>query len=226
MSDVNGDGVIDLDEFLRLAELLRAKSFTGLRLDREVQGSHLLRRFFGETLDDSLSLKRFQAFLVALRETVHRMEFDVYDVRRNGEVPAVRAAESVLVFSPQKKADVYRARLEAMPSEIATQPVSREAFVSFNRALNALDEIKFALDTFEEKRWGVKSFQRAVCAATGVTPPAELAEALLFVFSGDSGASDLFEALSARYRVKRAPLADTSVGRTVRCFLKCFREAN
>ncbi|XP_026475772.1 calcium uptake protein 1 homolog, mitochondrial-like [Ctenocephalides felis] len=154
MFDINGDGDVDSDEFVRVATLVRNQTSIGTRhRDHANTGntfkgvnSALTTYFFGENLDQKLTIEKFLNFQHDLQKEILYLEFLRKDPE-NGKITELDFAELLLAFAgytEKKKARMLKRVKKTFRGDDSIG-ISKEEFMDFFHFLNNINDVDTAL---------------------------------------------------------------------------------
>ncbi|PRW57749.1 calcium uptake mitochondrial-like [Chlorella sorokiniana] len=233
--DRDGSGAVSRDEFAQLLDALHSQASRpsiSLRKSAATTESDLhglMVVFFGKDGRKSLSLAAFRQFICDLREELLRLEFEYYDWRHQGSISGRDFAHSVVSCARLKHVDQYLDKVEAMPSDLATQRVTYAEFRQFRdmwRQLRLLAvALEFQLNT--SGRMGRQEFGWTVQHVMDVKLAPHLVDTLFFLFADQAGILNvnyMYEVmnrhyttgLNVAYRFNKPPAAKS--------YFDCLRE--
>lgn len=153
MFDYNGDGILDLEEFERVTEVLRSNSHVGMRhRDHLVTGNTiksintgLTKFFFGENLDKKLTVEKFLDFQKQLLFEILKIEYDRYDKKDNGNISERDFAHSIIVYTGHTFAKRAKLLKKIRKSSFQAPGISFTDYQSFYKVLKHVNDIDVAL---------------------------------------------------------------------------------
>jgi len=155
MFDLNGDGVVDTEEFEKVNTLLRSTSSTGARhRDHGNTGSTfkginsgLITYFFGEDKTGTLTVDRFLDFQLKLQEEMLALEFKRMDPGDKGHITERDFADLLIAyagFTTKKKQKMLR-RVKKFYDPESSPGISLKDYLSFYQVLYCINDIDTAL---------------------------------------------------------------------------------
>ncbi|GAB6028462.1 hypothetical protein CHUAL_002622 [Chamberlinius hualienensis] len=155
MFDLNGDGDVDHEEFEKVQYILRSQTSVGSRHRNHVAtgnifmgvNSALSMYFFGENLDQKLTIEKFLDFQQQLQTEILSLEFQRKDpIDPDGRISEVDFAELLIAYAglPIKKKIKMLKRVKKAMKESSTG-ISREAYLNFFHFLNNINDVDTAL---------------------------------------------------------------------------------
>ncbi|KAL7046006.1 hypothetical protein ACKWTF_002430 [Chironomus riparius] len=153
MFDLNGDGDVDSSEFEEVANLIRQQTSIGSRhRDHANTGntfkgvnSALSCYFFGQKLDQKLTIEKFLEFQQQLQREILTLEF-LRKNPENGHITEADFTELLLAYAgyPQKKKIKKIKRVKKRFRDHG-KGVSKEDYLSFFHFLNNINDVDTAL---------------------------------------------------------------------------------
>ncbi|XP_070507318.1 calcium uptake protein 1 homolog, mitochondrial-like isoform X2 [Chironomus tepperi] len=153
MFDLNGDGDVDSSEFEEVANLIRQQTSIGSRhRDHANTGntfkgvnSALSCYFFGQKLDQKLTIEKFLEFQQQLQREILTLEF-LRKNPENGHISEADFTELLLAYAgyPQKKKIKKIKRVKKRFRDHG-KGVSKEDYLSFFHFLNNINDVDTAL---------------------------------------------------------------------------------
>ncbi|MES1920103.1 hypothetical protein MHBO_001820 [Bonamia ostreae] len=208
MFDLDGNGRVEIDEFFNLIDVMSDKTWPGFSLRSIAKEAHLIKLFFGDKNEETLSFDRFKRFIVHLRRNINKMEFDYYDKSKSGFIDAKSFAFSITSYCSNNRIDHFIEKCKKIPIDLAKERISKDDFLMFNKVLSSLEEIRYALELFtsSQKALDKADFNRAVVTVTGEKLNKSVIDVIFYVFDedGDGRLSqlELMKALEFRYKNK------------------------
>jgi len=155
MFDLNGDGVVDAEEFEKVNTLLRSSSTTGARhRDHGNTGSTfkginsgLISYFFGEDKTGTLTVDRFLDFQLKLQEEMLALEFKHKDFHDAGHITERDFADLLIAyagFTTKKKLKMLR-RVKKSYDPESSPGISLKDYLNFYQVLYCINDIDTAL---------------------------------------------------------------------------------
>lgn len=159
MFDLDGNGTFDFDEFTKLKNLIRTQTSIGQRHRDHSTTGNILREnsilnqyFFGENLDQLLSVEKFLQFYEQLQNEILLLEFH-RSTKTPGDASRMTEydfAQSLLAYSglPDRKVKKMLKRIKKAypPAEAAkSQGVAFDDYRSFYNFLRNIHDIDVAL---------------------------------------------------------------------------------
>eukprot|EP00042_Codosiga_hollandica_P055153 m.765278 g.765278 ORF g.765278 m.765278 type:complete len:460 (-) comp59059_c1_seq3:1941-3320(-) len=198
MFDLDGNGIVDMDEFKVVQKALQRTTPTGRRVhymdtsgvSRDDLGhSLMLQTFFGHNGRDKLTFDKFAAFVNQVQQNVLHLEFLRYKTHPDPEVTSeIGFARMLLHYArldkskrPQYYQRVHTA-FDANPVGIPFRDV-----VAFYELLRRLDDLEQALSLYHFAGVPVteRDFRRAAKAVNGVELSEHLVHTLFVLFDND-----------------------------------------
>lgn len=154
MFDLNGDGDVDVEEFEKVATLIRQQTSIGSRhRDHANTGntfkgvnSALTTYFFGENRDKKLTIEKFLEFQEQLQREILSLEFQRKDPDENGKITEADFTELLLAYAgypPKKKSRLIK-RVKKKFKENAVG-ISASDYLKFFHFLNNINDVDTAL---------------------------------------------------------------------------------
>ncbi|XP_025418366.1 calcium uptake protein 1 homolog, mitochondrial [Sipha flava] len=154
MFDLNGDGDVDCEEFEKVATLIRHQTSIGSRhRDHANTGntfkgvnSALTTYFFGENLNEKLTIEKFLDFQQQLQTEILGLEFLRKGPSEDGTISEVEFTDLLLAYAgypPKKKTRIIK-RVKKVFKE-NTQGISEEDYLNFFHFLNNINDVDTAL---------------------------------------------------------------------------------
>eukprot|EP00049_Salpingoeca_infusionum_P015974 m.317859 g.317859 ORF g.317859 m.317859 type:complete len:446 (+) comp15987_c1_seq4:54-1391(+) len=192
MFDMDGNGIVDLNEFQQVQAAVQSKTSAGKSLPatdsttmskKSIERSAILQKLFGPTGDGKLEFGAFKEFLHEVQDDLLHIDF----LKHSGGQDVISApslANMLLKYTRLKPA--LREELELRVSQ-------REATLSFQevahlyRCLRALEDLELALKLHVAagKNLTPAEFARACKAATGVTLTDNTTQFVFLLFDKD-----------------------------------------
>ena len=158
MFDLDGNGNFDFDEFLKFKSLIRSQTSIGQRhRDHSTTGnilkdnSILNQFFFGENLDQMLTLERFLQFYEELQNEILILEFNHLKLNSNKfndqqKISEIDFARSLLSYSGFNEKQIKKMlnRIKKIYSN-SSNGISFEDYQNFNYFLRNIHDIDIAL---------------------------------------------------------------------------------
>jgi len=155
MFDLNGDGVVDAEEFEKVNTLLRSSSTTGARhRDHGNTGSTfkginsgLISYFFGDDKTGTLTVDRFLDFQLKLQEEMLALEFKHKDFDDAGHITERDFADLLIAyagFTTKKKLKMLR-RVKKCYDPESSPGISLKDYLNFYQVLYCINDIDTAL---------------------------------------------------------------------------------
>ncbi|XP_006820556.2 calcium uptake protein 1 homolog, mitochondrial-like [Saccoglossus kowalevskii] len=154
MFDLDGNGEIQPFEFEKVTQIIRAQTSTGQRhRDHAVTGSTLAHHinsalttyFFGENMDQKLTINKFIEFQTRLQEEILKLEFNRFDPE-DGKITEGEFSDSLLAYAAlteKKKTRMIKRVKKAFKEE--PQGVTLQEFLSFTKLLRSIHDVDTAL---------------------------------------------------------------------------------
>ncbi|XP_077999806.1 calcium uptake protein 1, mitochondrial-like isoform X3 [Glandiceps talaboti] len=154
MFDLDGNGEIQPDEFVKVTNIIRAQTSTGKRhRDHAVTGSTLNENmnsalttyFFGEKLDKKLTIQKFIEFQRKLQHEISKLEFERFEPY-DGKISEAEFGESLVVYAGlnDKKRTKMIKRVKKAFKE-SGQGISLEEFLNVQQFLRSIHDVDTAL---------------------------------------------------------------------------------
>ncbi|KAL5245273.1 hypothetical protein ACI65C_012683 [Semiaphis heraclei] len=154
MFDLNGDGDVDCEEFEKVATLIRHQTSIGSRhRDHANTGntfkgvnSALTTYFFGENLDEKLTIEKFLDFQQQLQTEILGLEFQRKGPSDDGTITEVEFTDLLLAYAgyaPKKKARIIKRVKKVFKDN--TRGISEEDYLHFFHFLNNINDVDTAL---------------------------------------------------------------------------------
>ncbi|CAG2059823.1 unnamed protein product, partial [Timema podura] len=157
MFDLNGDGVVDIDEFILVSRLFQRQSTTGNRHRDNHQTGNVFKGpdtvlatyFFGTNLDQKLTIHQFVEFQKLLQREIHTLEFQRKRSNGNGRLPELDFADLILTYTlfPHKKKSKMLSRVRQRYKDCHLG-VSLEDYLTFYSFLNNINDVDMALSFY------------------------------------------------------------------------------
>lgn len=156
MFDINGDGELELEEFIKVQEVIRNQTSVGLRhRDHSVTGSvdhglssSLMTYFFGKDGRKKLTHKEFLEFQRLLQREINKIEFDRY-AGDGGLISEKDFGNVLLTYAglPSKKMARMLKRVRRKFKE-EPQGISFEEYLAFWKFLKSINDVDTALSFY------------------------------------------------------------------------------
>lgn len=154
MFDLNGDGDVDSEEFEKVATLIRQQTSIGSRhRDHANTGntfkgvnSALTTYFFGQSMDEKLTIEKFLEFQHQLQKEILSLEFLRKGPDDKGNISEADFTELLLAYAgypPKKKTKMIK-RVKKQFKDNA-QGISRDDYLKFFHFLNNINDVDTAL---------------------------------------------------------------------------------
>ncbi|CAH2268016.1 jg10205 [Pararge aegeria aegeria] len=154
MFDLNGDGDVDCEEFEKVAALIRQQSSIGSRhRDHANTGntfkginSALTTYFFGQKLDEKLTIEKFLDFQQQLQKEILSLEFQRKQPDENGRITEADFAELLLAYAgyPAKKKARMLKRVKKAFRDHGVG-ITKDDYLKFFHLLNNVNDVDTAL---------------------------------------------------------------------------------
>jgi len=158
--DQNGDGDVDIDEFMTVMKLAQSSSATGEKhrdtgenKAKSDKKSAVIKYFF-KNKEDTLTLEAFEEFYNQLRRDILKIQFDKENPDSNGKINLMSVCKMLLAYI--ERIDVSSAaqlaRCKKVLYELGYKPLKRSEGVSFEEIeglfnfLSCIEDIEMALD--------------------------------------------------------------------------------
>jgi Ca2+-binding EF-hand superfamily protein len=232
MLDVNDDGQVDQNEFMKLISFLRVASPHVQQTRSQSSGiaQGWLTHYFGAEHASKLTLEAFSKFLQQLKSDVLRLEFNLYDPQELGYISQRDFGMLILSYARSKNLQGYMNRaskLEPTPLKLFTF----EQFQNFNMLLEHLPEVETAMQLYQLngrpfKKQDLSHLSKIVC---GTNLNQQVIDTIMNIFdTNNDGTLDLDEFVTVLKRRKGRGLSeprDTGFFHKVEKIMKCVREA-
>lgn len=158
MFDINGDGDVDKDEFLKVTSIIRNQTSVGKRhRDHATTGSvvkemssALMTYFFGPNGEKKLTAKEFIKFQHDLHREVLRLEFNRYGPE-DGKIDERDFASMLLTYAgfPKKKKNLMIRRVKrAVKNEEWAVGITFDEYLNFWKFLQNIADVDTALSFY------------------------------------------------------------------------------
>lgn len=156
--DLNGDGVVDCEEFKMVTSLMRVQASRGtLHRDNANTGntsttkskpvkSALLIYFFGPNMKEKLTIEKFLKFQEELQREVHLLEFKRKNPNEENKITETDFAHLLLAYAGYEST-IKQKKLRRVKRRFGKQGkgISKEDFLSFFHFLKEINDVDTAL---------------------------------------------------------------------------------
>lgn len=235
MFDVDGDGVIDREEFKKIMAWMRSHTHagkthsdgrrTGLHVSGDVENAGLVELFFGKDGTRKLPMEQFEQFLKDLHNEIITLEFAHYDFDNRGSISATDFGLSMAASADLSKTHHYLDRVQDLANipHFASMRISLQEFMEFAELRKKIPVMALAISSFG-KISGKLSKNDVMRAANKIchAPISDnVVDVIFHIFDTDQdGVLSMDEFLGVLQRRER-DLADPSDSGIVQ-FLKCW----
>ncbi|KAL3684128.1 hypothetical protein R1sor_002150 [Riccia sorocarpa] len=234
MFDIDGNGVIDREEFKMVMTKMREGTRqglaqrnglrTGLRITTPVENAGLVDLFFGPDGNKLLRHEDFKKFLQELQEEIIRLEFSHYDVKGHGSIPAQDFALSMIAAADLSSLNEFLARVNLLSGipRFRNMRISEEEFRQFAYLRKNLSSLALAISMFGEMN--KKDFKRAATKVCHCPLSDSVVDVIFHIFDlnedGKLSSEEFLKVMERREKDIGQPQA-TGILQLLSCWLKC-----
>lgn len=196
MFDIDCNGQIDREEFMKVMTLMRTHNRqgaahkdgrrTGRKLGGSVENDGLLTYFFGTDGKKHLQHDKFVQFLRDLHDEMVRLEFAHYDHKSQGTISAKDFALSMVASADLKHLSRLLERVDDLDNEpvLANIRITPEEFKNFAELRKALQPFSLAIFSFGHINGLLtkKDLQRAADQVCGISLSDNVVDIIFHVF--------------------------------------------
>lgn len=146
--DLNGDGVVDCEEFKMVTSLMRDIANTGSTSNTKSKPvkSALLVYFFGPNMKEKLTIEKFLKFQEELQREVHLLEFKRKNPNEENKITETDFADLLLAYAGYEST-IKQKKLRRVKRRFGNQGkgISKEDFLSFCHFLKEINDVDTAL---------------------------------------------------------------------------------
>lgn len=203
MFDIDGNGIVDLEEFTKVQLALQRKTPTGKRIHgadasavskASLHRSQMLQTFFGPDGKDLLTFDNFSKYIAKVQANVLHLDFLHWKDRPEQDVTSELGFAKVLLHYAKltdKERPVFYDRIRKEYSQTSKGVTFAEAVLFFD-LLRSIDQFEMALNLFYLAGVPVseQEFKRAAKAVSGVILPDHIVH-LIFILFDSNGDGEL-----------------------------------
>eukprot|EP00484_Ammonia_sp_Unknown_P025591 CAMPEP_0197029252 /NCGR_PEP_ID=MMETSP1384-20130603/8751_1 /TAXON_ID=29189 /ORGANISM="Ammonia sp." /LENGTH=449 /DNA_ID=CAMNT_0042458385 /DNA_START=49 /DNA_END=1398 /DNA_ORIENTATION=- len=230
--DLDGNGRMDATEFTALLRQFKQRNTSNYDIteDNIAQKTNIWRYLFGSDQKKQLTLEQFQDFLISLRETMLRIEYERYCGSIENRLSPRNFAMSLVSYAHHSEVAYYVARINRMPKDEFDRTqcsVSYAEFIEFNKCLFKITDIMRALKYYEKGNQNItqQAFRHTVKCITGVELSDNIVRIMFWVLDRDGDNTldqkEIKALLSERFQYGQATDRVFLAG-LFQCFGKCI----
>lgn len=243
--DQNGDGDVDIDEFMTVMKLAQSSSATGEKHrdtgDNKVKTNKksAIINYFFHSADTTLTLEEFETFYNKLRHDILRVQFDKECPDKDDKINLMSVCKMLLAYI--ERIDVSSgqqlARCKAVLNELGHKPLKRSQGVTFEQVkmlfefLSCIEDIEMALDmhTSANVELNKKEFRHVAFVVSNYNLPEKLVDAVYAVFdedqSGGLSHQEFLKTIKSRASFGLDRPKDTGLWRFANSLVQCGKES-
>eukprot|EP00911_Craspedida_sp_UC1_P002400 UC1_evm2s1792 len=210
MFDLDGNGIVDLQEFSKVQYAVMRTTSTGKKLPGQdstvvsadaLAHSHILQRFFGPNGDDRLDITKFRAFLEEVQRDLLHIRFLHVSQRASDGTNTFVATEVALARMILADANIKKGKLAPYLDRIrahygADKPpcITFDDVERINAFVQRIEEVGMALRLFHAA--GVGTTKEDLCRVARIVADVELGDHItdfLFILFDTDGDGQLSE---------------------------------
>ena len=229
--DEDGNGSLSADEFKAVIRLLRQSNplAQAQRSDEDlIDEACLCPLFFGDDGEEEVKFATFEEFLLKLRFAVLQVQFNAIVDSKDDKISARDFAMNLISYANSR----HMTRLLARVEKLADRPdrISFQEYSDFNKVLESLEEIQFALTAFggRGKAFDKEQMRRAARAASDVNLSDSVLDIVFFLFDdnddGNLDDQEFLAMLEGRQSFGVSKPRDSGFVRFTSCVTRCLQE--
>ncbi|XP_074591837.1 calcium uptake protein, mitochondrial-like isoform X1 [Curcuma longa] len=242
MFDLDNDGEIKKDEFMKVMDLMRAHTRQGashrnglgigLNIGGSIETGGLIEHFFGRDGMGSLQHDKFVQFLRDLHDEIVRLEFAHYDFKSRGTISAKDFALSMVASADMNHINELLDRADELDSSsLRNIHISFEEFKAFAELRKRLKPLSVAIFSYGKVNGLLtkQDFIRAASHVCGISLTENVVDVIFHVFDtncdGNLSSEEFVRALQRRQTDIQYP-SNTGIMGLLSCWLHCTRDCS